>query len=356
MKIFTRVALAVAMTLSASATMAQYDLAVTGIATVATSSGQIAPGIETLLTISIENLGADIPENTTFSVIALNGTDTISVNHDWTFVNGDYPNGATGTVESNYFTLPAAPPNISLCGVVIIHIPDTDSANNFSCSNYTMSTGATPDITAQVVNINEPTDLDGFDIYGGDEDPDPITDVNIAFVNSGNTIFPAGYGITYGFTFDGTDNNNFLGTLTEDLAPGDTSIRPSVDPDFTVPTEVGGFTLCGYFRGTDTDNSNDTACTGFTLIDTYVPPPPIGIEEDIAGAVKVFYANQSVWVRNVNTPLDVTVSDMQGRTVAQTSLIEDGSIPMDGVTSGVYFIQTANTATGKVTAKKFVVR
>jgi hypothetical protein len=351
MKNSTRILSTMVLSAFSLASVAQYDLAVTGVATIATASNEIAPNVPILLSIGIENLGVDIPENTTFSVIALNGTDTVSVNHQWTFVNGDYPNGATGTVESNTFTLPAAPPNVQLCGVVIIHIPDVDSTNNFSCQAFTVSSSASTDIKAQSVSINAPSDLDGFDIDGGDADPDPITDVHIVFKNVGNTTFPAGYRIPYTYDYYGA-TAGFVGTLAEALAPDGETQRPSVDPSFTVETETGTFKMCGYSTLVDSDPSNDTICTSFTLVDTYVPPPPIGINEGPLSGVKMFISGDAIMVHGVVAPTDVTVMDASGKLIVSEQVTKDGMVSLNNAPAGVYIIRSVNTTTGLSTMQK----
>lgn len=355
MKNFTRIAASIVGCFIGLGAIAQYDVAVTSVSTVATSSGEVAPNTQLILSIGIENIGIDIPENTTFSVIGLNGTDTVSVNNDWTFVNGDYPTGTTGFVETNFFTLPAAPPNVSLCGVVIIHIPDDDSTNNITCESFTVSSSANTDLEASAVNINTPSGLDGFDIDNGNEEPDPITDVNIEFTNVGNTIFPAGFGIPYEYSFEGA-TAGALGTLTDTLGPGGTTVRPSVDPSFMLEAEVGTYTMCGYTTLGDADLSNDTICTSFSFIDTYVPPPPIGIKEDkLAESVKVFNVGKNVWFNNLSTPIDVTITDAGGRVVASESMINNGSISLEKSAAGVYIVRTRNTENGATTMSKLAI-
>lgn len=356
MKNFTRLAASVVSCMVGLGAFAQYDLAVTSVSTVATSSGQIAPNTPILLSIGIENMGIDIPENTTFSVIGLNGLDTVSVNNSWTFVNGDYPTGGTGFVETNYFTLPAAPPNVSLCGVVIIHIPDDDSLNNFICEAFTVSSSANTDLEASALFINAPSDLDGFDIDNGKEEPDPITDVNIEFTNVGNTIFPSGFGIPYEYSFEGA-TAGALGTLVDTLGPGSTTVRPSVNPNFIVDAEVGTYYMCGYTTLGDADLSNDTLCVSFDLVDKYVPPPPIGIEEDkFAESIKVFNVGKNVWINNLTSPVDVTITDASGKMIANESLNSDGNISLEKSAAGVYIVRTRNTENGATTMSKLAIQ
>jgi hypothetical protein len=355
MKNFTRFAASIVGCFVGLGAFAQYDLAVTSLSTVATSSGQIAPNTQILMSIGIENIGIDIPENTTFSVIGLNGTDTVSVNNDWTFVNGDYPTGGTGFVETNFFTLPAAPPNASLCGVVIINLLDDDSTNNIICEAFTVSSSANTDLEASALNINNPTGLDGFDIDNGNEEPDNITDVNIEFTNVGNTIFPAGFGIPYEYSFEGF-TTGAVGTLTDTLGPGGTTVRPSVNPDFAIDAEVGTYKMCGYTTLGDADLSNDTLCVSFSFIDKYIPPPPIGIEEDkIAESIRVFNVGKNIWFNNLSTPIDVTITDASGKVVASEAIINDGNISLDKSAAGVYIVRTRNTENGATTMSKLAI-
>jgi hypothetical protein len=355
MKNFTRFAASIVGCFVGLGAFAQYDLAVTSLSTVATSSGQIAPNTQILMSIGIENIGIDIPENTKFSVIGLNGTDTVSVNNDWTFVNGDYPTGGTGFVETNFFTLPAAPPNASLCGVVIINLLDDDSTNNIICEAFTVSSSANTDLEASALNINNTTGLEGFDIYNGNEEPDNITDVNIEFTNVGNTIFPAGFGIPYEYSFEGF-TTGAVGTLTDTLGPGGTTVRPSVNPDFAIDAEVGTYKMCGYTTLGDADLSNDTLCVSFSFIDKYIPPPPIGIEEDkIAESIRVFNVGKNIWFNNLSTPIDVTITDASGKVVASEAIINDGNISLDKSAAGVYIVRTRNTENGATTMSKLAI-
>lgn len=353
MKLFTRLCLVAALGTIANVSMAQYDLKVTSVTTVATSTGQVPPNTAMILSIGIENVGADIPDQTTFSVIALNGTDTISVNNNW-FFNGTYPNGTTGTVESNAFTLPAAPPNVTLCGAVVLHVPDSDSSNNYHCEPFVVSSSADPDIRALRVFINDPTDLDSFDIDNGDNEPDPITDVHVEFKNVGNCIYPAGFGIPYTYEFDGA-SEGYVGTLAEDMNPGDTTTRPSVDPSFDVPVEEGTWTMCVYTTLDNGNASNDTVCTSFTLIDTYVPPPPIGIEDGPQSLVNVYAHNNVIMVKDVAQPLEISVIDAQGRVVHESLIESDRNIQLE-TAAGVYVVRTRNITDGKSTMQKVILQ
>lgn len=336
--------------------MAQFDLQVNTVATIATSGGQVPPGTPITLTMEIENTGADWPVGTVIVCGAILPTDTVGV-VQYTVGPSPFAAGGSTIIETGSFQLPAAPPSVTLCAIAVLALPENDTTNNVACNVFTVSSSAQFDMAALFVASTNPAmeDLDSFDIDGGDETPPAIVDLTAIYRNDGNTIIPAGYGIAYQLSVDG-NTQNITGTLAEDLAPGDSTTRTIQGQNFAVPAEEGFYEICAILLTGDDDASNDTTCTGFSIIDTYIPPPPIGISEDVETAgLDVFFSNQKVWVKNVTTATDVKITDMQGRVVEHINMLEDGSISMQNAVPGVYLVQTTEQSMGAVKLTKFVV-
>lgn len=332
---------------------AQYDLEATELRTMSTTSNQVPPNVPLILTLVFENTGtADVPDQSTALLVFLNGNDTLQTVLG-TF-NGAMAQGASYSFNSDPVTLPATPPLVAFCGFVILDVlGETDSTNNLVCDSFQVSSSAVVDLKAVGLSVNAPNDLEGFDVDDGDEQPDPITDVHSVWQNAGNVTFPAGFVIPYVYEFDGNQTLIFQGTLQADLPPGDSSTRPAVDPSFTVPAEEGNYEICVYNVYGDNDLSNDTICWSWTMIDTYIPPPPVGLEENtIKADLNVFQVNKTLWIKNVSGDLDISVTDMNGRIVASKHLFEDGSISLETSAAGVYVIRSLNKETGATSMHK----
>ena len=354
MKNFTRLVSLVLMGFVGLTATAQYDLEATELRTMSTTSNEVPPNIPLILTLVFENTGtADIPDQSTALLVFLNGNDTLQTVLG-TF-NGAMAQGASYTFNSNPVTLPAAPTNVSLCGFVLLDstFGETDTTNNLVCQAFQVSSSAIVDLKAVGMSVNVPNDLEGFDVDDGDEQPDDITDVHSVWKNNGNVTFPAGFVIPYVYEFDGNQTLIFQGTLAADMAPGDSSTRPAVDPSFSVPAEEGNYEICVYTVYGDNDLSNDTICWGWTMIDTYIPPPPVGLEENTLKAdLNVYQVNKTIWIKNVSRNIDVTVTDMNGRVVASKHMSEDGSISLETSAAGVYVIRSSNKETGSISMHK----
>ncbi len=341
--------LAIAIGFSASA---QYDLEAIELRTMSTTNGEVPPNVPLILTLVFENTGTqDIPDQSTARLLFINGLDTFQ-DIIGTF-NGAMPVGAQISFNSDPVTLPAAPPIANLCGFILMDSTwaETDSTNNLVCETLQVSSSAVVDLKAQRVIVNAPNDLDGFDIDNGDEDPNPITDVQAVFTNEGNVIFPAGFVIPYTYSFDGLEESYF-GTLATDLAPGDSTIRPSVDPSFNVPTEAGDFEICVTMNYNDSEAGNNETCWEWTMIDSYVPPPPFGVEEGMNSNLKIYSNAGNIQVTGIIEPINLTVMDMSGKIVANNDMQTDGILFMTQAAKGVYMIQATNMVSGDVSTHK----
>ena len=358
MKNFTRFILALSMISTFGVANAQYDLTANSITATATSSNEVPPGTPIVLTLEFENTGPQlIPDQSTALLVFLNGTDTIQTIEG--VFNGDMAVGAIYTFNSDPFTLPATPPNVNLCGFILLtSSPELDSTDNLVCDAYTVSTTANLDIKTKGLVMVSPTaqDLDSFDIFDGDNTPPNITGVYAEFKNNGNITFPAGFGIPYAYEFEG-NVVVYLGTLTAAMAPGDSTTRPTVDPSFMIPTEFGDYEICLFNYYGDDELGNDTLCHQWTMIDTYTPPPPVGVEENsFVSNQTMFYYNRALYVKNVRNAVNITVVDASGKIFTQSTMIEDGSISFEDAVPGVYVVQSTNSANGNTSMQKIVVQ
>ncbi|MDB0002354.1 T9SS type A sorting domain-containing protein, partial [Salibacteraceae bacterium] len=60
-----------------------------------------------------------------------------------------------------------------------------------------------------------------------------------------------------------------------------------------------------------------------------------------------------ITVSNVNSNLNASIIDMNGRVIATEMIVEDMRISTSEITSGIYFLQTVNEKTGEVKMNKF---
>ncbi len=120
-----------------------------------------------------------------------------------------------------------------------------------------------------------------------------------------------------------------------------------------LPNEVGSYTMCVSLVGSDDEPNNDETCFGFTLVDLYIPPPPVGVEETMNESYVVAFTNDFISVSNVTSGLNASIVDLNGRVIATEAINTDKKIDLSTLTSGVYFLQTSNTATGEVKMNKF---
>ena len=359
MKNFTRFAASVACLLVGMSAFAQYDLEATELRTMSTTSNEVPPNIPLTLTLIFENTGTtDVPDQSAALLVFLNGLDTLQVVNG--VFNGAMTVGATYSFNSDPITLPAAPPNVNLCGFVLLDtaLGEVDTSNNLICDQFQVSSSAIVDLSAVGISVNSPNDLDGFDVDNGNEEPDNITDMHSTYKNEGNVTFPAGFIIPYVYEFDGNPTAIFQGNLVADLAPGDSIQRPSVDPGFEIPAEKGDYEVCVYTVYGDADLSNDTICWGWSMIDAYLPPPPIGIEEEngFQADLNVYNLAKAVWIMNISEPTSVTITDMNGRIIANEQMINDCSINLETAAAGVYIVRTLNNTTGAASMHKVSVQ
>lgn len=357
MKKFTQAALAFVVSLGSFSSYAQYDLMATGVTTVATATNQVPPSVPITITLAFKNNGSvAIPDQSTALLAFLNGTDTIETING--VFNGAMAAGAEYTYSSNPFILPAAPPTISLCGFIIMTSgTETNTNNNLTCQGFQVSSSATMDIAIDSLEIIAPSDLDGFDVYNGVNSVPTITEMTLVVKNEGNTILPEGFAINYIFDFEG-DQLLAVGSTPGVLQPGEsfdqgvtnTAVIPVIPDDL----EPGNYEICTYINMANGDFTNDTTCAGFTIIDTYIPPPPIGISEVGSVSANIYHSGSFLWVKDVTSSVGVVLSDVQGRVIANEQFVEDGSISTTSLAAGVYYAQSTDLATGSVHIQKFV--
>lgn len=344
--------------ISSSALNAQsHDLAVTDV-TIApsTATGNVPVNENLVMIATLTNAGTTIiPENSQFTCWFIVDGDTIQAYPVVTIVGGSVNPGGMLSFASDYFTLANPVPTDFCAAVSWVTFTDPNIANNFSCeTNVNVGTAAQVDMSGDSVAIVAPTNIDSFDIDNGTETVPEITEMLAVFRNNGNVIYPAGYPFSYKII---RGNQEF--TLNVELAntvnPGETTTRnitnPAVIP--ASPQEVGTYDLCVVANIGDDNSSNDTACVAFSIIDTYIPPEPVGVADVNTNDYNVTFTNDFIAVSNVNSHLNASIIDMNGRVIANEMIVEDKRISTNTLNAGVYFLQTVNEKTGEVKMNKF---
>jgi hypothetical protein len=356
MKHFTRLFFLSLIALSSFNLQAQsYDLAVTEIAiTPATATGNVPVNTNLFILATLTNAGTSIiPDQSTFDMHFIVDGDTLeSINY---IFNGALNPGASALTNSSGFELTNPVPTDFCAAAIFTTLTDPNLTNNFSCEiNVNVGTSANVDLSADSVAIVAPSNIDGFDVDNGTETVPAMTELLAVFTNNGNVEYLAGYPISYRIVL-GSQDLGVSGTLQEDLLPGGSTTRNitnlAIIPNS--PQEVGTYNLCVIVNEDDANSNNDTACVAFSIIDTYIPPEPVGVAEVNTNGYNVTFTNDFITVSNVNSNLNASIIDMNGRVIATEMIVEDMRISTSEITSGIYFLQTVNEKTGEVKMNKF---
>ena len=356
MKYFTRLFFLPILIISSSSVMAQtYDLTVTEIAiTPSTSSGNVPVNANLYILATLSNVGTTIiPDQAQFDMHFIVDNDTLE-SILYTF-QGAFNPGATGVTSSSVFVLTNPVPTDICAAAIFTTLVDPVLTNNFMCeTNVSVGTVANVDLSADSVAIVAPTNIDGFDVDNGTQTVPDMTELLAVFTNNGNVEYIAGYPISYSI-FLGTQQFNVTGTLQAPMAPGESTIRNITNATIipNSPQEVGTYDLCVVVTENDANSSNDTSCLAFSIVDDYIPPAPVGVTEVNTNEYNVIFTNNFITVSNVNSNLNASIIDMNGRVIATEMIVEDMRFSTSEITSGIYFLQTVNEKTGEVKMKKF---
>lgn len=356
MKHFTRLFFLASLLISSSALNAQtYDMAVTELSiTPSTATGNVPVNANLFMIATITNAGTSIiPDQSTFDMFFIVDGDTIeTINY---IFNGALNPGASALTSSSSFVL-TNPVSTDFCAAAIFTtLTDPNIANNFTCeTNVNVGTAANVDLSADNIEIVAPTNIDSFDIDNGTETVPAMTELLAVFTNNGNVEYVSGYPISYMIKL-GAQELQVSGTLQSPLLPGESTTRNitnlAIIPNS--PQEVGTYNLCAILTENDGNSGNDTACVAFSIIDTYMPPEPVGVAEVNTNDYNVTFNNDFIAVSNVNSHLNASIIDMNGRVIANEMIVEDKRISTSTLNAGIYFLQTVNEKTGEVKMNKF---
>ena len=356
MKHFTRLFFLSILVVSSYAVNAQtYDLAVTEMSvTPSTSTGNVPVNANLYILATVSNVGTTIiPDQAQFDMHFIVDNDTLE-SITYTF-QGAFNPGATGVTNSSAFVLTNPVPTDFCAAAIFTTLVDPVLTNNFMCeTNVSVGTAANVDLSADSVAIVAPTNIDGFDVNNGTETVPAMTELLAVFTNNGNVEYIAGYPISYSITL-GAQLFNVTGTLQAPMAPGESTIRNITNAAIipNSPQEVGTYDLCVIVNENDANSNNDTSCLAFSIVDNYIPPAPIGVAEVNINEYNVIFTNDFITVSNVNSNLNASIIDMNGRVIATEMIVEDMRISTSEITSGIYFLQTVNEKTGEVKMNKF---
>lgn len=363
MRIFTRLFALITLCAIASFGYAQtYDLAVSEVGTASNSSNQIPAGMTAPIFFTIKNNGSnDIPAATQIW-IAVQVNANYFIQPDTLAFTGAFPAGGEITLYTTAgYTYEPSNPNYEICaGAYFVNTSmESNPNNNLNCDDYIASSAVHNDWAALSVSIEEPNNLDGFDLDNMTNTVPDIDSVVLILQNNSSITFPAFYYVDYQLALNG-DTQNVAGQLSGNLGPGEQTTRivnnASIIP--ASPQDSGTYEFCVIANeiGDNTD-SNDVTCESFRIIDSYDPfhPSnwPLGAEEVADKNLKVVPMLDIIRVEGVENPTEVTVMDVQGRLVRSVTLTEDASIQLSDEKSGVYIIQAADETSGAVQTKKF---
>ncbi len=356
MKHFTRLFFLSIIALSGLTVNAQtYDMAVTELAiTPSTSTGNVPVNANLFMIATITNAGTSIiPDQSTFDMHFIVDGDTLeTINY---IFNGALNPGAAALTSSSSFILTNPVPTDFCAAAIFTTLTDLDLTNNFICeTGVNVGTAANVDLSADSIAIVAPNNIDSFDVDNGTETVPDMTELLAVFTNNGNVEYVSGYPISYIIKL-GAQELNVSGTLQAPLLPGESTTRnitnEAIIPDS--PQEVGTYDLCVIVNENDANSGNDTSCMAFSIIDTYIPPEPVGVAEVNTNDYSVTFTNDFIALSNVLSNLNASIIDMNGRVIATEMIVEDMRISTSTLNSGIYFLQTVNEKTGEVKMNKF---
>jgi len=330
---------------------AQLDLACTNYY-VSAAGTTVPPGHNSNVTFVVENTGANPIPSGTGVVISVFRSATLMVGPDTLYFNGALNAGDSASGSVGPLTFDASIPSQNICVTAYLVGGETDSTNNQKCRLYSVSSTVESDLACDELTIDDPTDLDNFDIDNGDNTVPNIEEMTLKIKNTGDVSF-VNETINFVISLDGTDLN---AVATLSIASGD-SLDLTINNAAVIPTspqEEGYYEACVAIVAFDDNINNDTACAGFTIIDTYIPPPPIGIEE-LNNNFAMYTLGNKLVLEGVADDMYLVMSDVQGRQVADYTIIEDKTIDLGHLPSGVYVVSSRNTATGDMETQKFVI-
>ncbi|HAW20017.1 MAG TPA: hypothetical protein DCX14_07540 [Flavobacteriales bacterium] len=355
MKNFTRLVAVFAMSALGLGLNAQTDLQLNSFAISSASGNQVPPGHVTTVSYTIQNTGSvTIATGTVFIRTVSKGTTPV-VGPDAITLGGDIAPGdsVTFTASGTYAFTESAFENICVSTVLDTSITETDTTNNLLCKNITISSSIEADIAIINTTIVAPNDLDGHDLDNGSEDAPDIEEISFQMINKGDISYIG----SQSFAIEVYIDNDVIAAVASPGAMnnGDTSAVLGTTEATLIPVtpqEEGTYELCVRYAGGDANSENDTDCESFTLVDLYIPPPPVGIEENTANELNIYNSNKTIWVKNVSGNTTVTVIDVNGRLIASERMFEDGSISMETASAGVYVIRSSNEETGATSMHK----
>jgi len=363
MKIFTRLFSVIALLSIVSFSQAQtYDLSISAVSTASNGSNQIPPDMIAPISFTIKNNGSnDIPSGTQIWISVLVNANYF-INPDTLQFNGDFTAGGEIPLTSTSgYSFQASNPNYEICAVAyfVDSTLESNPANNILCDDFTVTSAINNDWAAMSVSIEEPNNLDGFDLDNMTNTIPDLDSVVLVLQNNSQISFPRFYGVNYVLALNG-DTTALTGFLGAPLGPGEQTKR-IVTNAAALPAMVadsGTYAFCvEVMEEGDNTDSNDVTCETLTIIDSYDPfhPSnwPLGTEEINESTLKVVPLLDEIRIQGVENPTEVQVTDMAGRLVRKVNITEDASIQLNDEKSGVYIIQATDENRGQVEIKKF---
>lgn len=354
MTFFTRTALSVVGALLATTAMSQ-NLGVLEFSFSSGPNNTVPPNQITGIPYTIRNYSSTaIPAGSVFVRTVSRGLTPIIGPDNITLVNGLAGNTSASFVANGTYEFGGGPLE-SVCVSAILVVGEIDTTNNVLCQTCTVSSAVSNDLALHNLTIDSPTDLDSFDVDNGTNIPPLLDIISFDLINNGQVVYVSGTNLEYELSLDG-DNVQLFGQLGADLEVNDTITLTSSDSLYTLidsPDEEGFYTLCIALEQFDVDPDNDTSCTSFSIIDTYTPPWPIGINEVNENAAVVSFQNDQLHVSNVPFAVEFMVSDAQGKVLGRYAASSDFSVDASTWPSGVYNVQ-APGAFGNAKAVKVV--
>lgn len=377
MKIFTRIALAVAtFTLSASG-FAQKDAGVFDLKITMTPTRQIPDGLVSSVYWTVRNTGTvDFGSgDTVVTGLVVNGDtqdvsniffgSAIAPNEEFQ-VPLDISDGNGNFVGYNYVEFEAISGPYDVCAFAYLMAGETNPTNNLACfanqpPNFTNPINVSPsldnDWSADSVAIILPTNLDNFDIYNNENTVPTMQEVELIMTNRGRLYYTEGTAIRFDLALD-EDTTDFVGILATDI---DTMQNLTISITNVAampesPQKVGTFDVCAVARMISDENpDNDETCTSFRIRDTYIP---VGQNEisNIESSLRIYAALNEIQVEGVDEMTNIQITDMQGRVIKSVSSSENISVNMADESAGVYIVRAQEMKSGATSINKVTIQ
>jgi len=331
-----------ALLFSSASSAQQVDLVVSDIL-VSSAGENVPPGITTTLAIIVTNVDSTIVEaGDTIHVSMGLGSFTV---HDMIELSIPLGPGASTYLNfgvGNRYTFSTSADTIQAWGSVSYINDSIDSNDVLLDTFYTGLTAISNDWECTNVDVITPSNLDGFDIDNGTNQPPALSNVSVTFENMGSVYYLEGTQFKYAI-YSEVDASVLTVDVELNLSPGNAMTRyvtnQSVLP--ALPDSVGNYSLCAYALAELSAQLD--GCYEYELVDNYDPNDPKnwpwGIEDLSSSFYNVYQNSEQLIITDFDGSIQAALIDINGRQVVTSSGQSQVDFTTSSLSSGIYILE-----------------